>query len=67
MSGKHHWVKYLPNFTGFNNGQNMQIVVQRTSGHFPLQAQCLIVAKNKVGAPKSCDISAIHMICNPTE
>lgn len=48
VSGKHHWTKYLPNFTGFNNGQPMQILVQRSSGHFPHQAQCVIVAKNKL-------------------
>lgn len=26
----------------------MQILVQRTSGHFPHQAQCILIAKNKV-------------------
>lgn len=48
QSGKHHWVKLLPNFAGFNNDQGIKIVVQRTSGHFPLLAQCSIVARNKV-------------------
>lgn len=26
----------------------MQILVQRSSGHFPHQAQCVIVAKNRI-------------------
>lgn len=42
-------MKLLPNFGGFSNDQSIKIVVQRTSGHFPLVAQCSIVARNKVG------------------
>lgn len=45
----------------------MQIVVQRTSGHFPLQAQCLIVAKNKVGNPKLLYFFFFHLTYNPSE
>lgn len=47
-NGKHHYVKYLPNFTGFENDQTMQLIVQRTSKHFPHPAQCSIIARNKV-------------------
>lgn len=48
QSGKQHWAKLLPNFGGFSHEQGIKIVVQRTSGHFPLLAQCSIVARNKV-------------------
>lgn len=48
ISGKVHWVKYLSNFSGFDNGQSLRILVQRTSRHFPHTAQCMIIGKNKV-------------------
>lgn len=47
ISGKFHYVTYLPNFTGFNN-EKIQLVVQRTSKHYPHRAQCLVIAKHKV-------------------
>ncbi|XP_030373597.1 ER membrane protein complex subunit 1 isoform X2 [Scaptodrosophila lebanonensis] len=44
--GKHHWQLYLPNVVGFGNDENMRLIVQRTSKHFPLQPLCTIVAKD---------------------
>lgn len=46
MSGKYHYVTYLPNFDEFSNKQRIQIVVQRSSKHFPHPAQVTIVAKH---------------------
>lgn len=48
ISAKHHWIQYLPNVENFANDQNMRLIVQRTSKHFPLQPLCAIVAKDKV-------------------
>lgn len=50
VSGKHHWVRYLPSFTGFGNGQPMKLLVQRTSRFYPLPAQCVILGRQKHGA-----------------
>lgn len=47
ISGKQHWVKFLPNFSGFSNGQNMKLLVQRTSKFYPLPVQCAIVGRHK--------------------
>lgn len=48
ISGKHHWQLYLNNVEEFANGEQMRLMIQRTSKHFPLQALCTIVAKDKV-------------------
>lgn len=48
ISGKVHWVRYLSDFTGFDNGQSLRIMVQRTSRHFPHPAQCIIIGRFKV-------------------
>lgn len=47
ISGKHHWQLYLNNVEEFANGEQMRLMIQRTSKHFPLQALCTIVAKDK--------------------
>ncbi|XP_058118771.1 ER membrane protein complex subunit 1 [Anopheles coustani] len=47
VSGKHHWVRYLPSFTGFGNGQPMRLLVQRTSRFYPLAAQCVILGRER--------------------
>lgn len=47
ISGKHHWQLYLNNVEEFANGEQMRLLIQRTSKHFPLQALCTIVAKDK--------------------
>lgn len=47
ISGKFHWIKYLPNFSGFNEDQGLQLIVQRTSKYFPLSAQCSVIGKHK--------------------
>lgn len=47
ISSKKHWMQYLPLLGNFENEQNMRLVVQRTSKHFPLQPMCAVVAKNK--------------------
>ncbi|XP_053680149.1 ER membrane protein complex subunit 1 [Anopheles nili] len=47
VSGKHHWVRYLPSFSGFGNGQPMRLLVQRTSRFYPLPAQCVILGREK--------------------
>uniref|UniRef100_U5ER11 ER membrane protein complex subunit 1 n=1 Tax=Corethrella appendiculata TaxID=1370023 RepID=U5ER11_9DIPT len=47
VSGKQHWTKYLTDFTGFNNDQNLKLLVQRTSKFYPLSAQCVILGRNK--------------------
>ena len=47
ISGEHRYVSYLPNFTGFNNGQQIRLLIQRTSKHFPHQAQCTILARHR--------------------
>lgn len=46
ITGKHHWSKYLPSITNFNNGQKMKLFIQRTSKHFPFQPVCTLVAKD---------------------
>lgn len=48
ISGKHHWQYFLHNVEHFANDQEMRLLVQRTSKHFPLSALCTVVAKNKV-------------------
>ncbi|XP_023300115.2 ER membrane protein complex subunit 1 isoform X2 [Lucilia cuprina] len=48
ISGKHHWQLYLNNVEEFANGEQMRLLIQRTSKHFPLQALCTIVAKDKL-------------------
>uniref|UniRef100_A0A182QPM6 ER membrane protein complex subunit 1 n=1 Tax=Anopheles farauti TaxID=69004 RepID=A0A182QPM6_9DIPT len=52
VSGKHHWVRYLPTFGGFGNGQPMKLLVQRTSRFYPLPAQCVILGREKTGDTK---------------
>lgn len=47
ISGRQHWIKYLPDFTAFNAEQDMKLVVQRTSKHFPHPPQCAIVARHR--------------------
>ncbi|XP_037025633.1 ER membrane protein complex subunit 1 isoform X2 [Bradysia coprophila] len=47
MSGKYHWIKHLPNFSGFNEHQSLKIFVQRTSRHFPHPPMCSVIGKNK--------------------
>ncbi|XP_058813802.1 ER membrane protein complex subunit 1-like isoform X2 [Topomyia yanbarensis] len=47
ISGKQHWVRYLPEITSFGNGQNMKLLVQRTSRFYPLAAQCVILGRDK--------------------
>lgn len=47
VSGKQHWVRMLPDFVGFENNQNMKIMVQRTSKYYPLAAQCAVIAREK--------------------
>lgn len=46
ISGKHHWIQYLPGLTSFNEEQNMKLIIQRTSKHFPHPPQCVILAKD---------------------
>ncbi|XP_030246797.1 ER membrane protein complex subunit 1 isoform X2 [Drosophila navojoa] len=46
IAGKHHWKLYLPNVAGFENSEQMRLIVQRSSKHFPLQPLCAIVAKS---------------------
>lgn len=48
ISGKHHWQLYLPNVNGFDNAENMRLIVQRSAKHFPLQPLCTILAKDAV-------------------
>lgn len=45
IAGKHHWKLYLPHVKGFENAEEMRLIVQRSSKHFPLQPLCTIVAK----------------------
>lgn len=47
LSGKQHWVKYLPSFTNFKNDGKMQLIIQRTSRHFPYAAQCAVVGRER--------------------
>lgn len=47
ISGKQHWVKYLPDMIGFGNDQNMKLLVQRTSRFYPLTAQCVILGRHR--------------------
>ncbi|XP_068157293.1 ER membrane protein complex subunit 1 isoform X1 [Drosophila tropicalis] len=46
ISGKHHWQLFLPNVQSFDNAEEMRLIVQRSSKHFPLQPLCTIVAKD---------------------
>ncbi|XP_055587315.1 ER membrane protein complex subunit 1 isoform X2 [Uranotaenia lowii] len=47
VSGKHHWIRYIPQLVGFNNGQGMKLLVQRTSRFYPLSAQCIILGRHR--------------------
>ncbi|XP_013108994.2 ER membrane protein complex subunit 1 isoform X2 [Stomoxys calcitrans] len=47
MSGKQHWQLHLDNVEEFSNGEQMRLLIQRTSKHFPLHALCMVVAKDK--------------------
>ncbi|XP_063704257.1 ER membrane protein complex subunit 1 [Culicoides brevitarsis] len=47
LSGKFHWIKYLPHMQGFNEEQGLQLLVQRTSKYYPLPAQCAVIGKDK--------------------
>ncbi|XP_052901465.1 ER membrane protein complex subunit 1 [Anopheles moucheti] len=53
VSGKHHWIRYLPTFTGFGNKQPMKLLVQRTSRFYPLPAQCVILGREKSDTKKA--------------
>ena len=81
MSGKQHWVKFLPDFSGFKNNQGIKLLVQRTSKFYPLAAQCAIVGRDQVtgkgllyqfnpitgsGAIKKLDYSVKQVILLPT-
>jgi len=48
LTGKYHWMTYLKNIIGFNNGNDIKILIQRTSKHFPNPSQCAIIAKDEV-------------------
>lgn len=41
-------MKYLPNFTEFANERKIELIVQRTSKHFPDPAQITVLAKHKL-------------------
>jgi ER membrane protein complex subunit 1 len=47
ISGKYHWIVYLPQFGRFNEAESLKLLVQRTSKFYPLPAQCVIVGRNK--------------------
>lgn len=47
VSGKQHWVRVLKNSKGFENGQGMRLLVQRTSKFYPLPTQCVVIARDK--------------------
>lgn len=47
ISGKFHWIKYLPNMHGFTEDNGMQLLVQRTSKYYPLSAQCVVIGKER--------------------
>lgn len=47
VSGKQHWVRYLPDMVGFGNDQPMKLLVQRTSRFYPLTAQCAVLGRHK--------------------
>jgi hypothetical protein len=47
MSGKQHWVRVLKNFASFSSGEDMKLLVQRTSKYYPQPAQCAIVGNDK--------------------
>lgn len=49
VSGKQHWIRILKDFKSFANGQNMKLLVQRTSKYYPLAAQCAVIARDKSG------------------
>lgn len=46
INGKIHWMNYLRSVENFNNGEDMKLIVQRTSKHFPKQPICTIIAKS---------------------
>lgn len=47
ISGKHHFVTRLPNFSGFKNDEKSRLLVQRTSKHFPHRPHCIIIFRNE--------------------
>lgn len=47
LTGKQHWIKYIPELEGFTDDIGIQLVTQRTSKHFPLPPQCAVVGKNR--------------------
>lgn len=47
QSGAVHWVRPLPQFGNFGGEQSMQIIVQRSAGHFPLGARCIVLARDR--------------------
>lgn len=47
VSGKVHWVRYLPEMVGFGNDQPMKLLVQRTSRFYPLTAQCTVLGRHR--------------------
>lgn len=47
QSGDVHWVRVLPQFGGFAGDAPMQIIVQRSAGHFPLPARCAVLARDR--------------------
>lgn len=47
LSGKFHWIKYLPNMQGFSEDHGLQLLIQRTSKYYPLPAQCVVIGKEK--------------------
>ncbi|KAL5290766.1 EMC1 family protein [Megaselia abdita] len=46
INGKIHWSNYLRSVENFNNGEEMKLIVQRTSKHFPKQPICTIITKS---------------------
>lgn len=47
QSGAVHWVRILPDFVAPGGEAPMQILVQRTGGHFPLTARCTVLARHR--------------------
>lgn len=47
VSGKQHWIRVLKGFNNFANGQDMKLLVQRTSKYYPLSAQCAVIGRDK--------------------
>ncbi|XP_053696909.1 ER membrane protein complex subunit 1 [Sabethes cyaneus] len=47
VSGKQHWVRYMPEVTNFANDQSIKLLVQRTSRFYPLAAQCVVLGRHR--------------------